>query len=285
MLLVFVPHIGFFYNGARRWITFGPLNLQPAEIYKIGFVLYLATWIAGVKNKVTTFKLGTLPFLILTAISAGLLLMQPDTDTFVVVTLAGAAMYITAGGRWRDFLIMGVIGVVGLGCLVLVRPYLMQRIETFVNPASDPTGSGYQIQQSLIAIGSGGMFGRGFGQSIQKFNFLPEPIGDSIYAVAGEEFGFVGTVSIILLYLIFTFFGFKIALRAPDMFGSLVVVGLIILVTTQSFFNIAAMLAIMPLSGTPLIFVSHGGTALFFALASVGVILNISRYQTNKIKA
>ena len=153
-----------------------------------------------------------------------------------------------------------------------------------MHPANDPTGSGYQIQQSLIAIGSGGVFGRGFGQSIQKFNFLPEPIGDSIFAVASEEFGFVGSVLIILLYLVFTFQGLRIAARAPDTFSALLVVGIIILITSQSFFNIAAMLAITPLSGTPLLFISHGGTALFFALASVGVVLNISRYQLKKAR-
>lgn len=282
MICVFIPHIGFYHGGARRWISIGSFNFQPAEIYKIAYVMYFAAWLASVKQKAATFKLGTLPFIILTAATAILVLLQPDTDTFLVITLAGLGMFITAGGKWRDMAIMGLIGIIALGGLVMARPYLMQRVQTFMDPAKDPTGSGYQIQQSLIAIGSGGIFGRGFGQSIQKFNFLPEPIGDSIFAVASEEFGFIGSISIIILYLIFTFQGFRIATRAPDTFSAFMVVGIIILITSQSFFNIAAMLAITPLSGTPLLFISHGGTALFFALASIGVVLNISRYQLKK---
>ena len=279
MLLVFVPHVGFCTKGACRWIGIGPMSFQPAEFFKIGFVMYTAAWYASVKNKASTFKYGTLPFIALTAITAALVLSQPDTDTFMVITAAGLVILMTAGGRWRDFMIMGLIGIIALGGLVMVRPYLMQRVQTFMNPAKDPTGSGYQIQQSLIAIGSGGMFGRGFGQSVQKFNFLPEPIGDSIFAVAAEEFGFVGACLIIFLYLLFTLQGFKIAARAQDSYGTYLVMGIIILITIQSFLNISAMLAITPLSGTPLLFISHGGTALFFALASVGIILNVSKYQ------
>lgn len=279
MLLVFVPGIGRFHGGARRWIDIGSISFQPAELYKIGFVMYLSAWLASVKNKASTFKYGTMPFVALIVVTAGLVLMQPDTDTFMVIATAGLAIFITAGGRWKDMIIMGLIGAVALTGLIFSRPYLMSRIQTFINPAADPTGSGYQVQQSLIAIGSGGMFGRGFGQSVQKFNFLPEPIGDSIYAVAGEEFGFVGSVSIIILYLLFCFRGFRIAIKAPDLFGSFLVVGLITLIGIQSFLNMAAMLAIIPLSGTPLLFISHGGTALFFALASTGIVLNVSRHQ------
>lgn len=283
MLMVFVPHVGLCLKGACRWVSIGGYaTIQPAEVYKIGFVMYLAAWMASVKQKTGTFKFGTLPFLVLVAITAGLILMQPDTDTFMVIALAGLGIFITAGGKWRDMIIMVLIGLIALGGLVMARPYLMDRIQTYINPAADPTGNGYQIQQSLIAIGSGGLFGRGFGQSIQKFNFLPEPIGDSIFAVAAEEFGFVGAVFIILLYLAFAFQGFRIATRAPDTFSSLLVVGIVVLITVQSFLNIAAMLAITPLSGTPLLFISHGGTALFFALASVGIVLNISRYQSKK---
>jgi cell division protein FtsW len=279
MILVFVPYIGKCAMGACRWLVFNGQSFQPAELYKIGFVLYLSAWYASVKQKASTFKFGTVPFIILLAITAGLLLMQPDTDTFMVITAAGVAIYLTAGGRWRDLFLLAIIGTIGLTMLVIQRPYLQHRVMTFVDPSKDPTGSSYQIQQSLIAIGSGGLTGRGFGQSIQKFNFLPEPIGDSIFAVAAEEFGFTGSVAIIILYLLFTFRGLRIALRSQDSFGSYVVVGLIVLITVQSFLNIAAMLAIIPLSGTPLLFISHGGTALFFALASVGIILNISRFQ------
>lgn len=279
MLAVFIPGLGFYHGGARRWVSIGSFNFQPAEFYKLGFVMYLATLLTNAKNKINTFKYGTLPFLGMLAVSAGLILMQPDTDTFLVIAISGTAMFITAGGRWKHVFLIGLAGAIGLVILVFSRPYLMERVKTFMDPSKDPHGSSYQIEQSLIAIGSGGIFGRGFGQSVQKFNFLPEPIGDSIFAVASEEFGFVGSFAIILLYLMFTFQGFRVAIRSTEMYGSLVVVGIIMLIALQSFLNIAAMLAIVPLSGTPLLFISHGGTALFFALASVGIIINISRFQ------
>ncbi len=279
MLIVFIPGVGRCTKGACRWIEIGGQSFQPAELYKLGFVMYLSAWFASVKQKASTFKFGTLPFIILVVITAGVVLMQPDTDTFMVIVASGVAIYITAGGNLKHLALMGLVGVIGLTALVLHRPYLQQRIMTFVDPSKDPTGSSYQIQQSLIAIGSGGLTGRGFGQSIQKFNFLPEPIGDSIFAVAAEEFGFIGSLAIIILYLLFTLRGLRIAIKSPDSFGSFLVVGVIVLITIQSFLNIAAMLAIIPLSGTPLLFISHGGTALFFALASVGIVLNVSRYQ------
>ena len=153
----------------------------------------------------------------------------------------------------------------------------MSRITTFISPEKNSQGSGYQIQQSLIAIGSGGMFGRGFGQSIQKFNVLPEPIGDSIFAVASEEFGFVGAISIIILFIFFTLRGLKIAGQVPDTFGRLMVVGIVILIVSQAFVNIGAMVGVLPLSGITLPFISHGGTALFMTLAEVGIVLNISK--------
>lgn len=281
MLLIFSP-LGKFHGGARRWLDIAGFSIQPAEFYKIGFVMYLSCWYASIKSKIATWKLGTLPFIILISITAILILLQPDTDTFMVIALAGTAIYVTAGGKWKDLMIIGLIGIIGLTILVFQRPYLMNRIQSFMDPSKDPSGSSYQIQQSLIAIGSGGLLGRGFGQSIQKFNFLPEPIGDSIFAVAAEEFGFVGSVTIIVFFVIFSFRGLRIAKHAPDSFSMLLVVGIITLIITQSFLNIAAMLAIIPLSGTPLLFISHGGTAMFFTLASVGIILNISKFQIKK---
>jgi cell division protein FtsW len=279
MILVFIPGIGVYHGGARRWIEIAGQSMQPAEVYKIGFVLYASAWFASIKSKASTFKFGTLPLIILIALSAGLVLMQPDTETFLVISMSGVAIYLAAGGKWKPLIIMGLIGAVGLAVLVTQRPYLQQRISTFIDPSKDATGSGYQIQQSLIAIGSGGLTGRGFGQSTQKFAFLPEPIGDSIFAVASEEFGFVGSVTIIILYILFAFQALRIATRVPDPFGSYVIVGIVVLIILQSFMNIAAMLAIVPLSGTPLLFISHGGTALFFTMASAGIILNISKYQ------
>ena len=189
-------------------------------------------------------------------------------------------MALAAGMRVRHIFFFCLAVALGLAVLALTRPYLLDRVTTFMHPVGDPTGSGYQIKQSLIAVGSGGWFGRGFGQSVQKFHYLPEPTGDSIFSVAAEEFGFVGSVAIIGLFVLFALRGFHIAARAPDRFGGLTVVGIVILIITQSFLNIASMVGLVPLTGEPLVFISHGGTALLFALAGVGMVLNISRFTT-----
>lgn len=283
-LLVFVPGLGLEAGGARRWILLGPVSFQPSELLKITFVLYFATWLSTVGKKgIQTFKFGLLPFLIVSGILAAVMLAQPDTDTLIVMLTAGASMYFVAGGKIKHFLILGLIGILGLSLLIATRPYIRDRVLTFINPSeADAQSSGYQIQQSLIAIGSGGFAGRGFGQSLQKFNFLPEPIGDSIFAVAAEEFGFLGAFTIIALFFLFAWRGLKVAAGVKDSFGGLVAVGLVILIATQSFWNIAAMLGVIPLSGLPLLFVSHGGTALLFTLIAVGIVLNISRYQQSQ---
>ncbi len=281
-LLVFVPGLGVGHGGAQRWIYVGPVSFQPSELLKIGFIMYFAAWLSSIKDKADTIKFGLAPFLALLGIVGLILLAQPDTDTYLIIIFSGIAMYISGGGRWRYIFIMGLIGVIGLGALAMTRPYVMSRITTFVHPEKNAQGSGYQIQQSLIAIGSGGMFGRGFGQSIQKFNVLPEPIGDSIFAVASEEFGFVGAVGIIVLFIFFASRGLKIASQVPDSFGRLMVVGIVILIVSQAFVNIGAMVGVLPLSGITLPFVSHGGTALFMTLAEVGIVLNISKNKKNK---
>ncbi|MES3004674.1 MAG: putative peptidoglycan glycosyltransferase FtsW [Patescibacteria group bacterium] len=276
-LLVFIPGLGFEHGGAKRWIHLGGFSFQPGEFLKIGFIAILATWVATAKEKFGTFKFGFLPFMILAGVTGAILLSQPDTDTFFIIISAGLAIFVAGGGRWRDLLLGFMIAVVCVAGLAFTKPYIMNRIQTYINPSENSLGSGWQIQQSLIAIGSGGFSGRGFGQSIQKFNVLPEPIGDSIFAVASEEFGFVGSVTIILLFVFFAIRGLKIAVKTNDLFGRLMVVGIVILVTTQAFVNIGAMVGVLPLSGITLPFVSHGGTSLFITLFMMGIVLNISK--------
>lgn len=278
-LCVFIPGLGMEHGGAQRWIRLGGFSFQPAELLKIGFVIYMATWLSGVHKQIDSFRHGTLPFIGITAVVGVTLLLQPDTDTFIIMGVAAAAMFITAGGSWRDVALMGLAGMILLAALAFTRPYVMERFTVFLNPSSDPQGAGYQIQQSLIAIGSGGVTGRGYGQSIQKFEYLPEPIGDSIFAVYSEEFGFIGSSLLVLLLAFFTFRGYKIAAHANDLFGMLLVVGFMTLIMTQAFLNIAAMVALAPLMGLPLPFISHGGTALLATLASVGIVLNVSKHQ------
>ncbi len=277
-LLVFVEGIGFEHNGARRWIHFGAFSFQPSEFLKVAFVMYFAAWLSFVKDKVKTPRFGLWPFLALLGVVGAILLVQPDVGTFIVIFVAGLSMFLVSGARFRDIAILSLLSVLGLGLLSFFKPYLMARIMTFLNPSIDPLGDSYQLQQSLIAVGSGGVFGRGFGQSIQKFNFLPEPVGDSIFAVLSEEFGFIGGVILVAFFLAFALRGLKIANTSGDQFGKLLAVGLVILIVAQSFINIGSMIGLLPLTGVPLVFVSHGGTALLFALAEVGILLNISRY-------
>ncbi|MCK9351411.1 MAG: putative peptidoglycan glycosyltransferase FtsW [Candidatus Paceibacterota bacterium] len=280
-ILVFVPYIGFEHGGAKRWLDLRFTTFQPSELLKLGFVLYLATWLASAKEKVRTFKYGTIPFLILLGIPAVLLVLQPDMGTFGVLAIAGMCMFFAAGGRFSHIISIILAGILAFFIVVHFKPYLQERIDIFLNPDKDPQGSGYQMNQSLIAVGSGKLFGRGFGQGIQKFPpFLPEPTSDSIFAVASEELGFLGSTTIVLLFVLFAMRGFHISAKAPDRFARLAVIGIVFLIVTQCFINIASMVGLFPLTGVPLLFISHGGTALLFALTEVGIILNISRHKS-----
>ncbi len=278
--LVFIPGIGMSWGGASRWVHFGPITFQPVELLKIGVVIFMAHFISKHARKV-----ASKGFFAISALGAGVavvampLLLQPDTGSLVVIVLAISAMFFVAGLKWRDLGIMLFVAILALAVLAFIRPYVLDRITTFLDPSADAQGSGYQVKQSLIAIGSGGVTGRGFGQSVQKFNYLPEPIGDSIFAVYAEEFGFIGSVLLLGIYLALAIRMYFVAIRAPDMFGALLVVGFATLMIVQSLFNIAAMLGVVPLSGLPLIFVSHGGTALAATLLGFGIVLNVSRYR------
>ena len=280
-VLVFTP-LGETLNGARRWIDIGFTTVQPSEFLKIGVVLMLAWHLARMKGQLHDMRNGLLPFLLVLGIPCALLLAQPNTSTVIVLVLTGTTMYFLAGAPWRDLGILVGVALIVFTILVSFRPYVLERVKTFMDPSRDPLASGYQVQQSLIAIGSGGFAGRGFGQSVQKFNYLPEPQGDSIFAVYGEEFGFVGTVLIVLLFTAFAARGLAIAADASTLFGSLAASGLTLMITISAFLNIGAMLAIVPLTGLPLPFISHGGTALLAALAAVGIILNVAAHRKRK---
>lgn len=278
-LLLFIPAITLTHGGASRWIDLGFITFQPSEFLKIVFIIYFATWLSGAKEEVATWRFGILPYIVIVGILSVLLLKQNDLDTIIVISGTGLAMLFSAGARIKDFVVLILIMALLLAVAIYFKPHARERISTFVNPSADVQGGGYQIKQSLIAIGSGGILGRGYGQSVQKFNYLPEPIGDSIFAVQAEEFGFIGSIALLSLYLLFLFRSFKIAVKSPDSFGGLVVVGIAILTIIESFMNISSMLGIIPLSGMPLLFVSHGGTALIIILGASGIIANVSRYQ------
>ncbi|MFH0755421.1 MAG: putative peptidoglycan glycosyltransferase FtsW [bacterium] len=276
--LVFVPGLGTNLNTfARRWISIFGFSFQPVAVLNIGFIISWSAYLSFIKEKVSTFKFGFIPLLIIIAITGGLLLNQPDTDSFLILCLTFIFMFIIAGGRKRYAVILFILGIICLTILAFSRPYIMSRIETYIHPSVNSQTSGYQIQQSLIAVGSGKFFGKGLGQSIQKYKFLPESISDTIFAVLAEEAGFIGCVFVVLLFLFFVFRGLKIAIKSPDLFGGLLVAGIVILIILQSFINIASVLGIIPFSGTPLAFFSQGGTAMLMILIQVGIILNVAR--------
>ncbi len=278
-LSVFVPGIGFHSGGATRWINLGFTTIQPAEFLKIGFVLALAWWLAPRARQLSNPKKGLLPFGAFLVIPAGILLAQPNTSTTMLLLVTGAAMYFVAGAPWRDFGILFLIAVLALGLVITVRPYALERVKTFIDPSANSLSSGYQIQQALIAVGSGQFIGRGFGQSVEKFNYLPEPDGDSVFAVFAEETGFVGAIILLFLFVGLAARGIVLASHSSDLFGGLVAFGFSFLIIFQAFINIGAMIGIVPLTGLPLPFISHGGTALAATLLMCGLILNVAAHR------
>ncbi len=280
-IMVFTP-LGFEHGGARRWLALGPFTFQPSELLKFGFLIYLSSWLTSRKEEVSSFKFGLFPFLIIVGFVGALLIMEPNISTLLVIGFTAVLLFYIAGGRFKQ---MAAAFLIGVGLLFIVIQvggqfsYLKERIMVFMDPSRDLQDSGYQLQQSKIALGSGGIFGKGFGMSVQKFNYLPEPTGDSIFAIIGEEFGFMGTAGLIALFLFFLYRGLKVSSAAPDNFGRLLGSGIVIMVVFQSFLNMAAMVGIFPLTGLPLLFISQGGSALAITLAEVGVLLNISKYR------
>lgn len=275
---VFVPSLGWSHGGAQRWIALWGFSFQPVEFLKFGFIIYFAAWLSWAKTRVQDFKFGFLPLIIMLAIIGAILLKQPDTKSLILITLTGFSMLFLSGVSIKYTAYFGLVAVALFSALVFFTPYLQDRVRTFLNPDIDPHGASYQLQQSSIALGSGGLLGRGFGQSIQKFSYLPEPQGDSIFAVLGEEFGFVGVCVTIALYVLFAMRGLRIANRTPDYFSGLLVSGIVILITLQSFMHIASVTGVFPLTGVPLVFMSHGGTSLMIYLIATGIVLHISKF-------
>ncbi|HEX8947208.1 MAG TPA: putative peptidoglycan glycosyltransferase FtsW [Candidatus Paceibacterota bacterium] len=278
-LAVFIPGFGSHAYGATRWLDLRIITLQPAEFLKVGVVFLVAKLLADRHKQLADYRRGLLPFLATIGVPAVILLLQPNTSAVLLIGATATAMFIAAGAPWRHFFTIVLVGFLALSMVLVVRPYARQRVLTFLDPAADPTGSGYQIQQSLIAIGTGGFVGRGFGESVQKFNYLPEPDGDSVFAVYAEECGFLGALLLIALFFALAARGIVIAGDAHDMFSGLIAFGFSWLLAFQAFVNMAAMLGLMPLTGLPLPFVSHGGTALLVALAEAGVIFNVAAHR------
>lgn len=277
LIAVFLPGLGFAAGGAHRWIAIGSFLLQPSEITKLTFLFYLAVWLEKRQSRLKDFSYGLMPFVVLLAAIAILVLMQPDLGTLSIIVMVSVIVYFVAGAP-LSFLALLLAGGAGVLALVIkVEPYRLARLTTFLHLNADPQGAGYHITQALIAIGSGGLFGRGLGHSLQKFNILPEVTGDSIFAVMAEELGFILVVGVIALFVLFLWRGVNIARNAPDTFGKLVAVGIAAGIMVQALVNIGALTAVLPLTGITLPFISSGGSSLVITLASVGVLINISR--------
>ncbi len=279
LVLVFTP-LGLVARNTSRWLRLGPLSFQPAELMKLTFLVYLAAWLANPKLKrATDFQSGFLPFIILSGVIAGLLILQPATSTVVILLCSALVVYFMSGAPMKYILLIVVCAVLAIGLVIYVTPYRRARILGFLDQSADTQGTNYQLNQSLIAIGAGGVTGVGYGQSAVKSGYLPTPIDDSIFAVVAEELGFVGAGLLIALFALFAIRLFWLARRTSDRFGRLLLIGFGTVITLQAFVNMAATSGLIPLTGVPLPFVSYGGTALAVFLTMSGIALNVSKYS------
>ncbi|WP_419883759.1 stage V sporulation protein E [Peribacillus sp. B-H-3] len=279
LLVVLIPGIGVARNGSRSWIGVGAFSIQPSEFMKLAMIAFLAKFLSERQKLITSFRKGLLPALALVFTAFGLIMLQPDLGTGTVMVGTCIVMIFISGARVSHFGVLGLLGLTGFVGLVLSAPYRMKRITSFLDPWQDSLGSGFQIIQSLYAIGPGGLFGLGLGQSRQKFFYLPEPQTDFIFAILSEELGFIGGSLVILLFALLLWRGIRIALGAPDLYGSLVAVGIIAMVAIQVMINIGVVTGLMPVTGITLPFLSYGGSSLTLMLMAIGVLLNISRYS------
>lgn len=276
MVLVFTP-AGFYHGGAKRWLYFFNASFQPSEFLKFAFIVYLASWLESRSKEIVSFKYGFLPFFIMIVSVSSFLVLQPDIGTLLVLLLSVFSLFFVSGGKFKQIALLSFMSTAFFLTLIYLKPYLYSRVTIFLNPANDVAGAGYQLNQALTAIGSGGIFGKGFGLSFHKLGLLPEVLGDSIFAVLGEEFGFLGVVFFLTLFLFIFLRGIYIINRTEDVFGYLLGIGILFTITYQAIINMAAISGIFPLTGIPLSFVSFGGSALAIMMGEIGVLLNISK--------
>ncbi|MCD6114991.1 cell division protein FtsW [bacterium] len=279
-----IPHIGITIGGARRWINFVFFSFQPSEILKLGFLVYLSAWLATLPQKISI-KKSFFPFLAIISAPSILLILQPDISTLGVIIVMAAVIYLYSGAPPKNLIILALIVIVALAILIKIAPYRLNRWLIFLNPEADPLGRGYQIKQSLIAVGSGGIVGKGLGLSDQKYGYLPHPFSDSIFAVIAEETGFLGSLCVIALFFIFAVRGLMISQRyntknVDDKFKSLLAIGIVTWITFQAIVHIGANIGILPLTGIPLPFISYGNSALIAEFIALSILLNISKHKS-----
>lgn len=278
LALVAVPHIGRVVNNSRRWLRIGPLSIQPSELAKFAVVLFMAAVLASSGRRVERLITGILPLMLVPAAAFLLILVQPNLSTAGSIIIVSIIMAFAAGAKWRHMGFMGMAGVALAAYYAWSEPYRRERLLSFRNPFEKLSDEGYQLSQSLLAFGTGGLFGVGTGRGRQQLGFLPYPESDFIFAVLGEETGFAGCVLVLGLFLAFVFFGLRVAINCPDRFGALLACGITLMIGIQAFMNVAVVTGLMPTTGLPLPFFSAGGTSVSIFMGAVGILLNISRY-------
>lgn len=276
ILVLFTAEI----KGSSRWLGVGPLRFNPSELAKLSMVLFMSHGLSKQGEKITSFTRGILPYLGLIGVICGLVMLQPDLGTTFTIAATALFMLTIAGARMSHMGLLGAMGACMVGLAIYLERYRLKRFIAFLDPWKDPSGSGFQTIQSLYALGSGGLFGMGLGRSRQKFFYLPEQHTDFIFAILGEELGFLGTSLVLLLFFLFAWRGFRIALNASDNFGTLLAAGVTTMIVFQAAVNIGVVSGALPVTGIPLPFISFGGSSLVFTLAGVGLLLNISRYSS-----
>lgn len=282
-LIVVITPLGISAKGSSRWLGIGSFRLfAPSELAKLATVMFLARTMEVNLDKMKDFVKGVVPYLGILAVICGLIMKQPDLGTTFVIAATIFFMMMVAGMRWSHLGGIAAAGMAAVFAAIVVAPYRLERLIAFTNPWKYASDEGFQTIQSLYALGSGGLFGMGLGRSRQKFFYLPEQHTDFIFAILGEELGFLGAILVISLFLLFAWRGFKIAINAPDTFGSLLAAGLTVMITFQAAINIGVVCGVLPVTGITLPFISHGGSSLLFTMIGVGLLLNISRYSSNR---
>ena len=278
MIMIFMPTFGHGLRGATRWISLGVFSFQPAEILKLSLIIYLAAWFGSRDERTKRLSYSLVPFLMVLSFAALLLFLQPDVGTLIIVSFIALGIYFMTGFSYKQFAGILLVLFLILSAIIIIEPYRLDRLKAFWNPSIDPRGISYQVNQSLISIGSGGLFGVGYNNSSQKQGgFLPEVIGDSIFAIIAEELGLIGSALTIGLFGVLCFFMVRIAKNTPDKFGTLLVMGINLWIMSQAFVNIAAISGLVPLTGIPLPFISYGGTALVVLLSGMGIVFNVAK--------
>jgi len=277
LILVLVPGIGTVRNGSRSWFGIGGFGIQPSEFTKLGLIIFTAKYLTKNNRELKNIKKGVLPILVVLFLVFGLIMLQPDFGTGVVIVVSIIVLLFISGVKMNFFIKIGILGLIGISVLILIAPYRMTRIVSFLNPWSDPLGSGFQMIQSLYAIGPGGLLGLGLGNSVQKHFYLPEPQTDFIFSIISEEFGFMGILIVASLFVVIIYQGIKISISCEDHFGKYLSFGIIFSLAFQTLLNLMVVVGLIPVTGVTLPFLSYGGSSLIITLISMGIILNISK--------